>query len=88
LLIWLNENVELRSTFSRHGNIKTSFLLLIWLNENVELRSTFSRHGNIKTSFLLLIWLNENVHFVAARNEVKHQGAKDDQIDEQTRLLS
>ena len=35
LSIWLNENVGILPSFSRHGRIKASFILLIWLNENV-----------------------------------------------------
>ena len=34
LLIWRNENIELRSSFSRHGNGWASSSLLILLNEN------------------------------------------------------
>ena len=36
LVIWLNENVEFHSTFSRHAKAQVHLALVIWLNENVE----------------------------------------------------
>jgi hypothetical protein len=60
LLLFLS--LGFHPTFSRHGNIKTSFYCSFGLTKTLDFIRPFLAMA-ILNKFLLLIWLNENVGF-------------------------